>query len=118
MATYQKLDLSATANSANQTIQMSTTIDDESVTLNLTFCYNEIAEYWVMSITDDSNTLLLDSIPILTGEYPAANILGQYAYLGIGSLYCINSDNYNADYPDDNSFGNHFVLYWGDTPSS
>jgi hypothetical protein len=54
---------------------------------------------------------------MLTGVYPAANMLAQHAYLAIGSAYLLNVGSSDADYPGANDLGSDFLLVWGDTPS-
>jgi hypothetical protein len=100
----------------NQTFQVTLDIDGGTVTLNFRLHYNEIAKYWVLTILDRTGTLLLDSLPLLTGGNPSANILGQYAYLEIGSAYVVNVSGLTApDYPDGTNLGQDFVLVWSDT---
>ena len=43
------------------------------------------------AVYDRNGNLLVDSVPMLTGYYPAANLLCQFVYLGIGSAYIINA---------------------------
>ncbi len=102
-------------NSPNQAMLVSLNINDTIVKLNLTFSFNEMAQYWVMSVADVNNNPLIASVPLITGNWPAANILGQYQYLGIGSAYVINVSTGNvADYPGINDLGINFVLLWSD----
>lgn len=100
----------------NQTLAVSLSIDNKTVTLQLRLRFNEMAGYWVMAISDRNGMLLVDSIPMLTADYPAANLLQQHAYLGIGSAYVLNASGVALDYPDANSLGSDFVLLWDDTP--
>jgi hypothetical protein len=103
----------------NQTFTVTLNIDSSNITLTMILRYNVIAEYWVLTIINSATqAIILDSIPFVTGDYPAANILGQYTYLQIGSAYVVNTDNSPLDYPDDstNSLGTDFVLIWSDTP--
>jgi len=101
----------------NQTFQITLDIDSKNVTLSLNLKYNEMAGYWILAISDtETKAILLDSIPLITGAYPAANILGQYAYLGIGSAYVLNASAVAMDYPDDSNLGTEFVLVWSNTP--
>ena len=74
-----------------------------------------MAGYWVMSIYDSNGVLLLDSIPLITGWYPAANLLSQYGYLEIGSAYVINNGISSSDYPGKNDLGTNFSVLWDDT---
>src|ERR1035437_4090631 len=80
-------------NSPNQTLTVQLNVDGVSLTLNLTVSYCRMAGYWIMSISDVNNNLLIDSIPMLCGRYPAANLLQQQVYLHIGSAYIINTGN-------------------------
>jgi hypothetical protein len=101
--------------SPRQLFPVNLTVNGNPLQLGLLIAYNEMSEYWVMSIWDqDGNPLLMD-IPLLTGWYPAANILNQYQYLQIGSAYvlCVGSV-VDSDYPGVNELGIQFILLWGD----
>jgi hypothetical protein len=93
-------------------------VDGQPLTLNLTLRWSYMAGYWVMSISDANQNLLLDGIPLITGWYPAANLLAQHRYLKIGSAYILNAGNVEADYPGINNLGDQFQLLWDDTPPS
>ncbi len=96
---------------------MTLNVDGKNLTLDFALKYNEMAGYWIMTVSDPvSGNIYLDSIPLLTGDYPAANILEQYAYLNIGSAYILNVGNASSDSPDDTNLGTDFLLVWGDTP--
>ena len=99
----------------NQTLQTTVSIDGKNVTLQLTLRYNETAEYWVMGISDSQGNRLADSVPLITGAYPAGNVLEQYAYLGIGSAFVVKMGGAASDYPGTDQLGTEFVLVWGDT---
>lgn len=132
-------------NSPNQTLTAELNVDGAPLSLNLNIDYDEMAAYWVMSISDVSGNLLIASIPLVTGGYPAANLLQQQRYLGIGSCFIVNVSNlmlesgsevgygegqYGAgpyggglgfagvDYPDKTNLGTDFQLWWDDTPSA
>lgn len=91
-------------------------IDGKNITLSLRLRFNSAGNYWVMSIYDPKTAVnILDSIPILTGDYPAGDILGQYRYLGLGSACVIKAGDSANDYPDSTNLGTDFVLVWGDT---
>jgi len=129
--------------SPNQQATVLLTVDGVSLQLNVAVKYNQMAGYWILSISDASGNLLIDSVPMLTGSYPAANILAQQAYLKIGSWYIVNVSNlfpktgsntgygegfYGAgpyggeegfgglDYPNDTNLGTDFQLWVDDTP--
>ena len=67
-----------------------------------------------MDIYNSVGKLLLSSIPMLTGSWPAANILCQFDYLDIGSAYIINLGQVPDDYPNAHELGNDFLLLWDD----
>ena len=97
----------------NQTFAAQLTVDSKSLTLNFTLSYSPMAGYWQMSIANVNGVPLIASMPLITGRYPAANMLAQYQYLKIGSAYLLNTGNAPADYPGQNNLG-QFSLLWGD----
>ena len=101
--------------SPNQSFSSSLLVDGAALTLQVAISWSELAGYWVMTILDVAGNLLLDSIPLITGWYPAANLLAQYGYLQIGSAFILNEGSSIADYPTRNDLGQSFILLWGDT---
>jgi hypothetical protein len=131
-------------NEPNQVFTVQLQVDGSPLSLNLTVNYNEMAGYWLLSISDINNNLLIDSVPMICGDYPAANILGQQRYLAIGSWYIVNVSNLlvtsgsidtgfgqgafgigafgapgqgGVDYPNNTNLGSDFQLWVGDTPT-
>lgn len=103
----------------NQALEVPLNIDGGTLPLNLLLHYNSIAGYWIMSISDTAGNLILDSTPLVTGNAPAGNLLGQFAYLGIGSLFILNaSGDVGNEVPNQANLGTAFLLVWGDTPAS
>jgi hypothetical protein len=51
---------------------------------------------------------------LITGFYPAANLLQQYGYLAIGSAFILNTGNAESDFPSEANL-TQFSLLWGDT---
>ena len=98
----------------NQTFTTQLTVDGSPLTLGIALDFNEMAGYWEMAISDSTGALLVANVPLITGWYPAANLLGQYGYLKIGSAYLLNTGNADVDYPGANQLG-LFSLVWGDT---
>lgn len=96
--------------SPNQTWQVSVNINGAVVTFFVTLDYNEIAEYWVMAISDSNQNPILNDIPLVTG----LNLLRQYQYLGIGSIYLLPIGQQAENYPDDTNLGTAFELVWSD----
>lgn len=103
--------------SPNQNFSSGLQVDGAPLTLNFVVRWNEMAGYWTMSVSDVNDDLLLDSIPLITGWYPGANLLSQYEYLKIGSAYILNNGISTSDYPGRNDLGSAWSLLWSDTPS-
>ena len=106
----------------NQTLTCSLPVDGANVTLTFEFTWNTPGDYWYMSVTDSNNNLLLDAVPVITGQYPAANLLQQYQYLGIGSAYLVPASSTLPDNPDFTTLGTSatsttptFLLIWTDS---
>jgi Domain of unknown function (DUF6983) len=104
-------------NLPNQQLPVSLIVDGKTLNLNLGISFNEMAQYWLLTIWDQFGNLIRDSIAMVTGGYPAANLLSQCAYLAIGSAYVINVGDAASDYPGANDWGANFQLLWSDTPS-
>jgi hypothetical protein len=102
-------------NSPNQNLQTTVNINNTNVTFNLTVRFNEIANYWVLTIGNPStNTIIVDSIPLFASIYPAGNLLAQFEYLGIGEWYIINVSNLPSDMPTSSNLGIDYTLVVGD----
>lgn len=101
----------------NQTFRCTIPIDGENRSLQFTLRYIEQAGYWLLSLADGNTGVpLVDNLPVLTGEYPAANLLEQYGYLKIGSAVVVPAGFGNSKLePNDQTLGTDFVLVWGDT---
>jgi len=99
-----------------QSLTTTIPVDGKNIKLKLGISYNSVADYWTMSITDPStDNLILDNIPLITGSYPAGDLLGQFKYLGLGSATIVNVGNSLMDNPDSTNLGTDFLLVWGDT---
>ena len=101
--------------SSQQSVTAQLQVDGASLTLTLSIHWSVMAGYWVMLVLDSQGNLLIDSIPLVTGWYPAANLLAQYGYLHIGSAYVLNLGVSDSDYPGISDLGTGFILVWGDT---
>jgi hypothetical protein len=101
--------------SPNQRFLAQLQVDGAPLTLEIGLCWSYMAGYWVMTIRDAAGNALADSIPLITGWYPAANLLAQQGYLKIGSAYVLNNGNTQSDYPGISDLGKAFSLLWDDT---
>ncbi|MGG1268008.1 hypothetical protein [Brevibacillus laterosporus] len=57
--------------------------------------------------------MLVDAIPLLPSEYPAANLLDSHSYLKIGKavIVSLNGDN---SMPTFDSLGKEHLVVWSD----
>ncbi len=101
----------------NQTFNCTIPIDGENRPLSFQLRYNSIAKYWNLTIIDArTKATLIDAIPLMVGEYPAANLLEQFEYLGLGSAVVVKEGDLKHDEnPNDSNLGSEFYLVWGDT---
>jgi hypothetical protein len=100
----------------DQTFICTLPIDSKNITLRFRFRYNTEAGYWFMTILDaNTNEYILDSVPMVDGNYPAADLLGQYSYMGLGSATIIKRGESNSEIPGEYNLGSEYLLIWGDT---
>lgn len=102
----------------NQTLSVTLAINGGTLTLLLTQSFNRVGGFWVLNISTAQNVPLVNSLPLITGDWPAGNILGPYEYLGIGEAFVINSNGAASDFPNDSNLGSGFVLLWTDNSNS
>jgi hypothetical protein len=67
---------------------------------------------WVMDISDSSGNPIISGIPLVTG----ADLLEQYAYLGIGGQFWVQSDGDPDAVPAVNNLGDTAHLYFVTEP--
>jgi hypothetical protein len=101
----------------NQTLRCVVPVDGKNLALRLGLKFNTEADYWILSVTDDvSGVMVIDSMPLIAGVFPSANLMEQYNFLQIGSCVIVktNPDN-SAVMPDAFNLGTDFKMIWGDT---
>lgn len=98
----------------NQTFTAQLTVDGGPLTLAFSLSYSAMSGWWQLQVYNAQGLLLLASVPLVTGYYPAANLLAQYGYLEIGSAYLLNTGNSADDYPGASNLTS-FSLLWSDT---
>jgi hypothetical protein len=103
----------------DQRLRVTIPIDGKNVTLRLRCRYNSIASCWMMTISDDTGNVLLDSLPLLPGDYPAGDLLRPHRYLGLGSACLVNAGaqpTFPSDGPTSATLGSGgWQLIWGST---
>ena len=101
----------------NQDFVCTLPVGDRNITLDFSLTYNTPGRYWFMAIADhDTGKRLIDSLPLLPGDYPAANLLAQYDYLNIGSVFLLSATNDNS-MPTFDSLGKDHFIVWNDNVS-
>lgn len=98
----------------NQQVSIAPSVNGASVPLQLKIRRNIMAALWIMSVLDKAGNLLVDSVPLIPGVYPAANVLMPYQYLNIGSAYVVNASGIAQEYPSSSNLGTDYVLVWDD----
>lgn len=101
----------------NQTFTCTLPIGSENITLDFSLTYNTPGGYWFMGIADHSTgNSLVDALPLVPGDYPAANLLGPHKYLNIGSVVLMSVTDDNS-MPTFDSLGKDHILVWSDNVS-
>ncbi len=101
----------------NQTFNCTIPIDGKNRALSFKLRYNDIAKYWNLTIIDArTNEILVDALPLMVGEYPAANLLEQFDHMGLGSAVIVKEGELKGEAnPNDTNLGTEYYLVWGDT---
>lgn len=100
-----------------QTFTCQLQVNGQPLTLQYRVAWSSMAGYWVMTVFDVNGNILVDSVPLITGWWPAANLLAQQGYLQIGEAFILNNGNSEADYPLVNDLGVSWSLLWDDNAS-
>jgi hypothetical protein len=97
------------SNSPNQTFTVTIPGDSKNLNLKLTQNYNLIAGYWVLGIYDsDTDDPYIVGLPLLWD----GDLLAQYTYMELGSLYVVNKGDLTINVPNDTNIADNFVLVW------
>lgn len=103
-------------NTPDQEFNVTVDVDGISIPLFLHLRFNTEGQFWHMDIADGrDHKMLVSGIPMLTGEYPAADLLQQFQHIGIGSAVIVeNTDQTEDENPGMFDLGTDFLLLWGD----
>jgi hypothetical protein len=101
----------------NQSFNCTIPINGANRTLSFLLRYNSVAEYWNMTVIDArTKSTLVDAVPLMGGVYPAANLLEQFGYMGLGSACIVrNGEITETENPNDTNLGAEYFLVWGDS---
>lgn len=99
----------------NQEFRVTIGVEDNNIPLIIHLSYNTEGDFWHMDISDGSTSeMLIANVPLVTGEYPAADLLRQFQYLGLGTAVILPiTDKTLSDRPGLADLGADFVLVWG-----
>jgi hypothetical protein len=109
MSTAQLVPLS---NAPNQSIIVTLAINGAPLTLQIQQYYNQAGEFWCFDIYSQTGEPLILSVPLITGDWPAGNILSCAEWLLIGEAFVINQNGGITDIPNDQNLGQGFALIW------
>ena len=101
------------SSSPNQVLAADLNINGSSISVLLSVGYNRISNFWAMDIATPFGIPIVSSVPLLTGSWPAANILMPFQYLNIGSAFILNVSGGRTDRPLSTNFGTSFFLLLG-----
>lgn len=91
----------------DQTFSMTISWEDKNRSFTIHQSWNEEAEYWTIDLYDGNYRPLIMGIPLLCGH----DLLEQYQYMQIGSLYIVNTGDPSIEQPSLMDIGN-FELLW------
>jgi hypothetical protein len=83
-------------------------ISMNGVTYTLIVKWNRFSNSWILYIQDDQQNPILSGLPLVTG----CDLLEQFAYLGIGGAFVVQSSNDPYEVPDYASLGTVGNLYF------
>lgn len=78
------------------------------VDYNLTFRWNQASQSWQLDITDVSNNMIVAGLAVITG----ADLLGQFAYLGIGGQIVAQTTHDTFAVPTFDNLGDTGKVYF------
>lgn len=98
-----------------QLLNVTLPISGENKSLELSFRFNEMSNYWWMDIRDPiKGTDLVYGIPLIIRGIPAENLMEQYDYLGIGGCVLVaESELLHQSIPTFDNLGTQWFLVWG-----
>lgn len=102
--------------SLNERKTVTVDVDESKHTLQLRFRFIETLGLWHMSIYNPrTGSCMAEYIPLLSGLYPASDLLGPFGALGIGSACIVPLVKVPiTPNPSKTNFGSEYALVWGD----
>jgi len=101
-------------NQPNQNFSISLPSTSANILLYARIYWNRIAEYWQMDISNDRGVALVSGLPLLISGSIYADLLGQFKYLDIGTMFIFPfSEAFENKSPGLNDWGVNHSLIWG-----
>lgn len=101
----------------NQTFSCTLPVDGQNKRFKFFFEWNPIGDYWQFDLYDlSTGNQLINKQAVYSIDYPYNNIISNFQYKGIGSLYVVNLNGTSGDRPNLDNLGVDYSLIWGDTP--
>ena len=99
----------------DQQFNITVEVGEENVSLILHLSYNTEGDFWRMDVSSaDTEEMLISGVSLLTSEFPAADILEQFEYIGIGQAIVLKmTDDAEGDFPNLENIDTDYVLFWG-----
>lgn len=102
--------------SPDQSFRTKANIRGKNITCGFRVRYNTEGNYWTISMyTDNYDQNLIDDIVVYAGYTYYNDLLKQYRYKQLGSLYVLPKKMNTSDYPDMNNINSDYYLIWGDS---
>lgn len=95
-------------NQPNQNFSLTIPQDSDNIRLSFYLNWNDIADYWQMTIFNIETQAELINLMPLVNEFP----LRQYDYFDINQIFMIKTGSTPHDYPGVTDWGENFNLFW------
>ena len=99
----------------NQEFHITLEVNGENVPFIMRLRFNTEGLFWKIDVADGrTGELKICGLPLVTGDYPAADLMRQFQYMGLGSAAVVPvTDKTAGNIPGIYDLGTDFVLIWG-----
>lgn len=84
-------------------------LDKENLKLGFRMIYNEVAGFWFVDISKDSQ-VLITGLPLI----PSQDLLEQFQYMGIGHAYLVPKTELTNQFPTISTLNSEWYVVWSD----
>ena len=102
-------------NTPDQEFHITVEANEKNIPLIMRLRYNTEGNFWHMDISDgNTGKMMISNVPLVTGQFPAADMMRQFQHMGIGSAIILNvTDKTAGNIPGMFDLGTDFILLWG-----